>query len=84
MPLRPPRTNNANDALELMRRGDITRHEFAFDVADSENGVSYERTAKDRDGKEVWLRHVSASPDSTTWPSSPSHPAYEQTSVGTH
>ena len=46
VPLRPAHTNNANDALELMRRGDITGMSFAFedDWQDTENGVSYERT----------------------------------------
>ena len=41
-----PKTNNANDALELMKRGDITGMSFAFedDYEDSENGVSYEKT----------------------------------------
>ena len=79
-----PNTSNANDVLELMRRGDITGMSFAFedDWQDSENGVSYERTNETHDGKEVWLRHVkriTALYDVAIV----THPAYEQTSVGT-
>ena len=79
-----PRTNNANDALELMRRGDITGMSFAFedDWQDSENGVSYERTAEMHDGKEVWLRHVKRITGLYDV-AIVTHPAYEQTSVGT-
>jgi HK97 family phage prohead protease len=79
-----PHTNNANDALELMRRGDITGMSFAFedDWQDSENGVSYERTAETHDGKEVWLRHVKRITGLYDV-SIVTHPAYEQTSVGT-
>ena len=78
-----PKTNNANDALELMKRGDITGMSFAFedDWEDSENGVSYEKTNEIEDGKEVWLRHVkkiTALYDVAIV----THPAYEQTSVG--
>ena len=78
-----PRTNNANDALELMRRGDITGMSFAFedDYQDSENGVSYERTAETHDGKEVWLRHVKRIVGLYDV-AIVTHPAYEQTSVG--
>ena len=78
-----PRTNNANDALELMRRGDITGMSFAFedDYQDSENGVSYERTAETNDGKEVWLRHVKRITGLYDV-AIVTHPAYEQTSVG--
>ena len=78
-----PRTNNANDALELMRRGDITGMSFAFedDYQDSENGVSYERTAEMHDGKEVWLRHVKRITGLYDV-AIVTHPAYEQTSVG--
>ena len=78
-----PRTNNANDALELMRRGDITGMSFAFedDYQDSENGVSYERTAETHDGKEVWLRHVKRITGLYDV-AIVTHPAYEQTSVG--
>ena len=80
-----PNTNNANDTLELMRRGDITGMSFAFrdDWEDSENGVSYERTdEKTEDGKEVWLRHVKRITGLYDV-SIVTHPAYEQTSVGT-
>ena len=77
-----PRTNNANDALELMKRGDITGMSFAFedDYQDSENGVSYERTAETHDGKEVWLRHVKRITGLYDV-AIVTHPAYEQTSV---
>ena len=79
-----PRTNNANDALELMKRGDITGMSFAFedDWQDSENGVSYERTSETHDGKEVWLRHVKRITGLYDV-AIVTHPAYEQTSVGT-
>ena len=79
-----PRTNNANDALELMRRGDITGMSFAFedDWQDSENGVSYERTSETVNGKEVWLRHVKRIVGLYDV-AIVTHPAYEQTNVGT-
>ena len=79
-----PRTNNANDALELMRRGDITGMSFAFedDWQDSENGVSYERTAEKKNGKEVWLRRVKRITGLYDV-AIVTHPAYEQTSVET-
>ena len=79
-----PNTNNANDALELMKRGDITGMSFAFadDWQDSENGVSYERTAETHDGKEVWLRHVKRITGLYDV-AIVTHPAYEQTTVGT-
>ena len=79
-----PNTNNANDALELMRRGDISGMSFAFqdDYQDSENGVSYERTAETHDGKEVWLRHVKRITGLYDV-AIVTHPAYEQTSVAT-
>lgn len=78
-----PKTNNANDTLELMKRGDITGMSFAFedDWEDSENGVSYEKTNDIEDGKEVWLRHVkkiTAIYDVAIV----TNPAYEQTTVG--
>ena len=78
-----PKTNNANDTLELIKRGDITGMSFAFsdDYEDTENGVSYERTNDVEDGKEVWLRHVkkiTALYDVAIV----THPAYEQTNVG--
>ena len=79
-----PKTNNANDTLELIRRGDITGMSFAFadDYEDTENGVSYERTNDVEDGKEVWLRHVKRI-NGLFDVSIVTHPAYEQTSVGT-
>ena len=79
-----PNTNNANDALELMRRGDSSGMSFAFqdDYADSENGVSYERTAETHNGKEVWLRHVKKITGLYDV-AIVTHPAYEQTSVAT-
>ena len=79
-----PHTNNANDALELMRRGDITGMSFAFedDYQDSENGVTYERTAETRNGKAVWLRHVKRITGLYDV-AIVTHPAYEQTSVAT-
>ena len=78
-----PKTNNANDALELMKRGDITGMSFAFedDWEDSENGVSYEKTNDIEDGKEVWLRHVKKITGLYDV-SIVTHPAYEQTNVG--
>ena len=80
-----PHTNNADDTLELMKRGDITGMSFAFsdDYQDSENGVSYERTEeRTADGKEVWLRHVKRITGLYDV-SIVTHPAYEQTNVGT-
>lgn len=80
-----PKTNNANDTLELIRRGDITGMSFAFsdDYEDSENGVSYERMKnEDHDGKEVWVRHVKRV-TALYDVSIVTHPAYEQTSVAT-
>ena len=55
-----PNTTNANDTLELIKRGDVYGMSFAFqdDYEDTENGVSYERTGEIKDGKEVWVRHV--------------------------
>ena len=78
-----PNTNNANDALELIRRGDINGMSFAFedDYEDTENGVSYERTNDIEDGKEVWLRHVKKITGLYDV-AIVTHPAYEQTSVG--
>ena len=78
-----PKTNNANDALELIKRGDINGMSFAFedDWEDTENGVSYERTNNIEDGKEVWLRHVKKITGLYDV-AIVTHPAYEQTSVG--
>ena len=77
------RTPNADAALELMRRGDITGMSFAFedDYEDTENGVSFERTGEIHDGKEVWLRHVKRITGLYDV-AIVTHPAYEQTSVG--
>ena len=79
-----PNTNNANDTLELIKRGDINGMSFAFedDWEDTENGVSYERTNDIEDGKEVWLRHVKKITGLYDV-SIVTHPAYEQTTVGT-
>ena len=79
-----PNTNNANDALELIKRGDINGQSFAFedDYEDTENGVSYERTNETIDGKEVWIRHVKKIIGLYDV-SIVTHPAYEQTSVTT-
>ncbi len=78
-----PHTNNANDTLELIRRGDISGMSFAFtdDREDTENGVSYERTDEvTEDGKEVWLRHVKRITGLYDV-SIVTYPAYEQTTV---
>ena len=79
-----PHTNNANDTLELIRRGDINGMSFAFedDYEDTENGVSYEKTNDVEDGKVVWLRHVKRITGLYDV-SIVTHPAYEQTSVAT-
>ena len=79
-----PKTNAANDTLELIKRGDISGMSFAFidDWEDSENGVSYERTNEVEDGKEVWICHVKRIVELFDV-SIVTHPAYEQTSVGT-
>ena len=79
-----PNTTVANDTLEQIRLGNVYGMSFAFedDYEDTENGVSYERTNETVDGKEVWLRHVKkivALYDVANV----THPAYEQTSVGT-
>ena len=79
-----PQTTAANDALELIKRGDINGQSFAFedDWEDTENGVSYERTNETIDGKEVWIRHVKKIVGLYDV-SIVTHPAYEQTSVTT-
>ena len=79
-----PQTTAANDALELIKRGDINGQSFAFedDYEDTENGVSYERTNETIDGKEVWIRHVKRITGLYDV-SIVTHPAYEQTSVAT-
>ena len=78
-----PNTSNANDTLELIKRGDINGMSFAFedDWEDSENGVSYEKTNDIEDGKEVWLRHVKKITGLYDV-AIVTHPAYEQTTVG--
>jgi len=78
-----PKTNAANDTLELIKRGDISGQSFAFedDYEDTENGVSYERTNETIDGKEVWLRHVKRITGLYDV-AIVTHPAYKQTSVG--
>ena len=79
-----PETNAANDTLVLIKRGDISGMSFAFedDYEDTENGVSYERTAETEDGKEVWIRHVKRI-TALYDVSIVTHPAYEQTTIGT-
>ena len=74
-------TRTADELLTSIERGDITGMSFAFtaDEEDSENGVSYERTAENA-GKEVWLRHVKKVTglyDVTI----AGHPAYKQTTL---
>ena len=77
-----PHTNNADDALELIKRGDINGMSFAFDddYEDTENGVSYERTNELVDGKVVWIRHVKKITELYDV-AIVTNPAYEQTSV---
>lgn len=79
-----PKTNCADDTLELIKRGDISGMSFAFfdDWQDSENGVSYERTNEMVDGKEVWIRHVKRIIDVRDV-AIVTNPAYDQTSVAT-
>ena len=71
--------------LSAIERGDISGMSFAFtaDEDDSENGVSYEKLAeRSADGKDVWIRHVKRI-TALYDVSIVTHPAYEQTSVGT-
>lgn len=80
-----PNTSTANDALELIKRGDIDGMSFAFedDWEDSENGVSYERMKDEETGnKEIWVRHVKRI-TALRDVSIVTHPAYEQTTVVT-
>ena len=77
-----PHTSTADDMLELIRRGDISGMSFCYtcDEEDNENGVAYERTTEQHDGKEVWLRHVKSCTglyDVTI----AGHPAYQGTDV---
>ena len=80
-----PETNAGNDTLVLIKRGDISGMSFAFedDYEDSENGVSYERMKAEETGKkEIWVRHVKRI-TALYDVSIVTHPAYEQTMVGT-
>jgi hypothetical protein len=79
-----PHTNNANDTLELMRRGDITGMSFAFsDNSHDKESVTYEQTnERSADGKEVWIRRVKRATGLFDV-AIVTHPAYEQTSVVT-
>jgi HK97 family phage prohead protease len=78
-----PHTSNANDTLELMRRGDIDGMSFAFsDDSHDRESVSYERTEELHDGKEVWIRRVKRATGFFDV-SIVTHPAYGQTSVAT-
>ena len=77
-----PHTNNANDTLELMKRGDITGMSFAFsDNSRDRESVEYEQTnERSADGKEIWIRHVKRATGFYDV-SIVTHPAYEQTMV---
>lgn len=80
-----PNTSNANDALELMRRGDIDGMSFAFsDDPYDKTSVELEKTSeRSADGKkEVWLRHVKRATGFFDV-AIVTHPAYGQTSVAT-
>ena len=79
-----PKTNNANDALELMKRGDITGMSFAFtDDPHNRESVILERTAEvSAAGKEIWIRRVKRATGFYDV-AIVTHPAYEQTMVGT-
>ena len=78
-----PHTSNANDTLELMRRGDIDGMSFAFsDDSHDRESVNYERTEELHDGKEVWIRRVKRATGFFDV-SIVTHPAYGQTSVAT-
>ena len=79
-----PKTNTANDALELMKRGDITGMSFAFtDDPHNRESVILERTAEmSADGKEIWIRRVKRATGFYDV-AIVTHPAYEQTMVGT-
>lgn len=55
------KTARADEMLEAIKRGDVCGMSFAYtaDIDDTENGISYERTAEQgKDGREVWVRHV--------------------------
>jgi HK97 family phage prohead protease len=76
-----PNTELGNEMLELVKRGDLCGMSFAYttDEDDSENAVSYEREG-DKDGKEVWLRHVKRI-DNVYDVTVASSPAYEDTEI---
>ena len=78
-----PNTSNANDALELMRRGDIDGMSFAFqDDSHNRESVTLERSDELHDGKEVWIRRVKRATGFFDV-AIVTHPAYGQTSVVT-
>ena len=78
-----PNTSNANDALELMRRGDIDGMSFAFqDDSHNRESVTLERSDELHDGKEVWIRRVKRATGFFDV-AIVTHPAYGQTSVAT-
>lgn len=79
-----PHTNNANDTLELMRRGDITGMSFAFndDPHNRESVELVQTNERSADGKEVWIRRVKRATGFYDV-AIVTHPAYEQTMVGT-
>ena len=80
-----PNTSNANDTMELMRRGDIDGMSFAFsDDPYDKTSVQLEKTnERSADGKkEVWLRHVKRATGFFDV-AIVTHPAYGQTSVAT-
>lgn len=76
-----PNTELGNEMLELVKRGDLFGMSFAYvtDEDDSENAVSYAREA-DKDGKQVWLRHVKRI-DKMFDVTVAGHPAYEETEI---
>lgn len=73
-----PHTSDGDEALELVRRGDLDGCSFIYST-DEDNSVSYEKTRTEA-GDEVLLRHVNEVKriyDFTlTW-----RPAYKQTEV---
>jgi HK97 family phage prohead protease len=76
-----PNTELGNEMLELVKRGDLFGMSFAYttDEDDRENAVSYAREA-DKDGKEVWLRHVKRI-DNMYDVTGAASPAYEDTEI---
>ncbi len=76
-----PNTSCGNDTLELIRRGDISGMSFAF--VDGAGNVTYENTREvTKEGKEIWLRKVRKITGLYDV-AIVTHPAYEQTCVGT-